>query len=84
MSLIIWSLFERNADTPLPGAMTTLATNFVYAGESITAVGISTFDDQQQQLYYATNVASAFIYGVDVSQKVLLPPVDIGAQTILE
>eukprot|EP01102_Stenamoeba_stenopodia_P016306 TRINITY_DN5686_c0_g1_i1.p1 TRINITY_DN5686_c0_g1~~TRINITY_DN5686_c0_g1_i1.p1 ORF type:complete len:245 (-),score=46.62 TRINITY_DN5686_c0_g1_i1:256-990(-) len=64
--------------------MTRLAKNFVYAGSSITITGVSAFDDQQSTLYYATDAASAFIFGVDVSKKALTAPIDIGAANILD
>jgi len=64
------------------GNVTTLATNFVYAGGSITYDGISTFDQQHDIFHYATDFSSAFIWGVDVSTNELTPPIDFDSDSI--
>jgi len=59
-------------------------TNFIYAGSSLTYDGISALDDKKENLYYATDAASAFIYSADVRLKKLNPPIDVGAVSIIE
>jgi len=66
------------------GNVNTLVTNFIYAGSSLTYDGISTLDDKKENLYYATDAASAFIYSANVRENKLNPPIDVGAVSILD
>jgi len=59
-----------------------IAETTIYVGPSITLDGISTFDQKNQILYYATDYDSAFVFGVAVTSGDLRPPISVGAEVV--
>jgi len=59
--------------------------NFRYlTGESVTADGVSVFDQDEDVMYYTTDSDSTFIYSMDVNAKMLLSPISLGARAIIK
>jgi len=70
-------LLNRNT-----GRVTNVTANFVYTGGSGSIDGLSGFDQINGRYYFATDDATAFIYGTDIKNKMPLPTLDIGAESI--
>jgi len=64
------------------GNFTIVAENFVNIGDSATYDGISAFDQKNEYLYYVTDFGSAFVFGVDVKNGLVRPPISTGAMGI--
>jgi len=59
--------------------------NFKYlTGISETVDGISVFDQDKDIMDYTTDTDSTFIYSMDVYGKKLLPPISLGARSIIK
>jgi len=67
---------------PTTGNFTLLKTLIVYVGASLTYDGISGFDQKHNYLYYSTNFGNAFVFGLDVAAKSLIPPISVNALSI--
>lgn len=65
------------------GNVRNVTEDVVYAGASATVDGISTFDKTGQRYFWATDFESTFVYSVDVKRKQFLPPLDVGASSII-
>jgi hypothetical protein len=70
---------ETNSDKTLTGNLTVLVSDYISFGGSISTVGISTLDVNQGILYFATDSDEQLIWAVDINQRRLLPPMDLGA-----
>jgi len=67
------------------GTYQKIVDNFLYlTGLEITYDGISMFDQDNDIIYYATDTDSAFAYSTNVKKNQLLPPISVGAQSIIK
>lgn len=88
---IVTEFINNNQDTAIytiivdqdTGKLTNVTENFVFNGGSGTIDGISALNNYTNTYWYATDSATPFAYSVDVKKKQLLPPLDIGATSIL-
>jgi hypothetical protein len=64
---------------PKSGNFTFVGENFVNIGDSATFDGICGFDQKNEYLYYATDFESSFVFGMDVSNGQIRPPISAGA-----
>jgi len=67
---------------PNTGKFAMVARNIFYVGTSGTYEGISTFDQVNQNFFYATDFYTSFVLGVNVGSSKLLPPISIDANGV--
>jgi hypothetical protein len=78
------NMYTVSVDTTTGNWSDPIVENFVYIFESITFDGISAFDSSRSIYYYATDWPAAFVYGTDLINKQLLPPIYVGATQVSE